>query len=269
MTKIILDACNNHIGSERIRDTMIEQAASNRIEYIKFQLFNSEKLNKNYPNYSVYKAMCKECEIDLPTISHILRDFKWSYTKPMFTIFSEDRLDLLDKAFHYVGHYNIEPSEIALKLGSPDMSNYSLIEKCLEEFPNSLLVISTGMHSPIEIVDCISKYGSYGRVKFLHCISEYPTDPKDVDFNKIVDMDGFSDHTLGIEIAKKVIALNSEFLEFHYTLSRNLPGKDQIVSKDLDDVKRIVRFRQSIEDAKKYKTRWCANDYKTITDSRY
>lgn len=258
MTKIILDACNNWLGCQKLLDTMIEQATSNKVEYIKFQLFNPEKLNKTYPNYDEYKAMCKECEITLSILKGILMLHPWEITKPMFTIFSEDRLDLLDKAFDGIGKYHIEPSNIALKLGSPDMSNYSLIEKCLAKYPDNLLVISTGMHSEQEIDECLTKYGDRKKVRFLHCISEYPTDPRDVDYEKIMDLDGFSDHTQGIETAKDVIGHDAEFLEMHYTLSRNLPGKDQLVSKNIQEIKRIVRYRQSLEDAKKYKGRWIA-----------
>lgn len=257
MTKIILDACNNHLGCDRLIDTMTEQAASNRVDFIKFQLFNSEKLNKDYPDYKIYKAMCKECEITLDRLKHILVNFKWNLaTKPMFTIFSQDRLDLLSRALNDIGFYNIWPTNIALKIGSPDMSNYALIDKCIEIFPENLLVISTGMHSDKEIIECFDRYKDKEKVKFLHCISEYPTDPRDIDYAKIMDMDGFSDHTQGIEVAKKIITLGAEYLEFHYTLSRNLPGKDQLVSKDLDDVARIVRFKESLENSEKYKKRW-------------
>lgn len=252
MTKIILDLCNNHLGSKRILDALISHAMSSEVEFVKFQLFNPEKLNPTYPNYEDYKAMCSECQINKEKLIYILNQFNWLKIRPMFTIFSPDRVDFLRE--------NIDkpawPIDLALKIPSPSMSDYRLIDWCLDSFPDNLLVISTGMHTDKQIVECMQKYKHLQNVKFLHCVSEYPTDKSDIDFNKINDMDGFSDHSLGVDIAKQCIAVGVEFYECHFTLSKNLPGKDHSISKDIDEINRIVRFRQTLANNDLYKERW-------------
>lgn len=261
MTKIILDVANNHLGQREILDKLIGYPPSNMVDYIKFQLYNPERLNKDYPNYSSYKKLCDKYYINKETLIHIFKEFNWTaQKKPMFTIFSEDRIEFLQEVLDELGYSLIWPVDFALKIASPDMSNYRLIDSVLRAFPELLVIISTGMHSDKEIDECINRLsvaGHRSRVKFLHCISEYPTDPEDIDWGKIKDMDGFSDHTIGIETAKKCIALNVEYLEFHFTLSKDLPGKDHTISKDIKELDRILRFKLSLMNNENYKVRWC------------
>jgi len=67
----------------------------------------------------------------------------------------------------------------------------------------------------------------------LHCISEYPTNPKEVNLKFIQTLKhvykvpvGFSDHTLGWEIALAAVAIGADTIEKHLTLSRNQKGPD-------------------------------------------
>lgn len=254
MTKIILDIANNHLGSRDILDKLISYPPAGMIDYLKFQLYNPEKLNKDYPNYEKYKESCKRCYIDSDTLKHILEEFNWAASKkPMFTIFSKDRIEFLQGALDELDYSATWPCDFALKIASPDMSNFKLIDAVQEAFPSNLLVISTGMHSENQIGECISRYPN---AKFLYCISEYPVSPEDIDWGRISELDGFSDHTLGIEAAKKCILMGVEYLEFHFTLSKNLPGKDHFVSKDLKDLDRLVKFKQSLVNNEFYKVRW-------------
>lgn len=257
MTKIILDIANNHLGNRQILDKLISYPPSDMINFIKFQLYNPERLNKDYPDYETYKEICQKCFIDKDTLKHILKEFNWAVSKkPMFTIFSEDRIEFLKNALSELDYTDNWPCDFALKIASPDMSNFRLIDTVIKAFPLNLVIISTGMHSEQDICYTVNRYLSNEKVKFLHCISEYPTHPDDIDFDKIKDMDGFSDHSLGIDIAKYCIAANIEYLEFHFTLSKNLPGKDHFVSKDIDDLDRIVRFKRSLINNVNYKARW-------------
>ena len=50
-TKIIADACCNHMGNEFLMEEMVRIAALCGADYIKFQLFDANTLNTKYPNY--------------------------------------------------------------------------------------------------------------------------------------------------------------------------------------------------------------------------
>jgi len=53
----------------------------------------------------------------------------------------------------------------------------------------------------------------------LYCIPEYPAFNKDINWNEIIEYDGFSDHTLGIHAARKYARLKPDgILEKHVKL---------------------------------------------------
>ena len=65
VTKIIADACSNHMGDMRLIEQMIKLAAEAGVDYIKFQSFRAEDLNKNYPNYEEMYAKYKDLELSI------------------------------------------------------------------------------------------------------------------------------------------------------------------------------------------------------------
>ena len=59
---------------------------------------------------------------------------------------------------------------------------------------------------------------------------------------------GFSDHTLGCEAAKLAIARGAEYIEKHFTIDRNLPGKDQKISALPKEIKEIKDYAKIVEE---------------------
>jgi len=245
LTQIIVDVCNNHLGYTDILNRMIRMAAKYGADYVKFQLYNPNLLNPSYPNYKQIRANYLQCTIGLSMLHNIFSICEETNISPMFTIFSIDRLDLLE-----------EFDNFTLKIASPDMSNYELIDACVKKYPNKLILISTGMHKTQEIIECREKYKANKNIKFLYCISQYPTPIKDIDWHAVPSYSGFSDHTKGIEAAKQVLGLNLDYLEFHFTLGKYLPGKDHMISKTPDELLVIYEYRKYINTINQYKTRW-------------
>ena len=57
----------------------------------------------------------------------------------------------------------------------------------------------------------------------LYCIPEYPANPDKIDWKELLECDGFSDHTLGIEMALKYARLRPDsIIEKHVKLDDNL-----------------------------------------------
>lgn len=246
MAKIILDACNNHLGYDDIIVAMIREAKGLGADYIKFQLFDPECLNTIYPNYSEYKEQLKKCQITEDKLELILNETFKSKVSPMFTIFSHNRIPFLKEA---IGRRH----DYAIKIASCDMGNISLIQSVKDAFDVPLF-ISCGMHSDTEI----QKVRDYFRkqVNWLYCVSMYPTPPELIDYEKMKLFDGFSDHTKTIEASLKALATGTNFLEIHFTLGRSLPCKDSIVSKIPSEIEQIVTMRNYIDSIEKYKHRF-------------
>ena len=58
---------------------------------------------------------------------------------------------------------------------------------------------------------------------------------------------GYSDHTLGIEVAVAAVAMGATVIEKHFTLDRNLPGPDHKASLEPSELKCMVTAIRNIE----------------------
>jgi N-acetylneuraminate synthase len=85
------------------------------------------------------------------------------------------------------------------------------------------------------------------RVTLLHCTTEYPCPPDQVNLRAMDTLAdsfglpvGYSDHTLGIQISVAAAARGAKVLEKHFTLDRALPGPDHAASLEPDELAALV-----------------------------
>jgi sialic acid synthase len=135
-----------------------------------------------------------------------------------------------------------------LKVASRDLTNLPLLAALAEtKIP---IIVSTGMAGKKELDDAIAVITQYhSDLSILHCVSQYPTEPKNVNLNTIPYlmknyMDfviGYSDHTIGIATPVAAVAMGAKIIEKHITLDRRMKGTDQAGSLGPDGVHRMVR----------------------------
>ncbi len=135
-----------------------------------------------------------------------------------------------------------------LKVASRDLTNIPLLEALAEtKLP---MIISTGMAGDKELdeaIEVISKKNN--DISILHCVSQYPTEPQNVNLNTIPYLIekypeytiGYSDHTIGIAVPIAAVSMGSKIIEKHITLDRNMKGTDQIGSLGPEGIYRMVR----------------------------
>lgn len=255
MTRIIADACSNHLHDRRIMEAMVAAAADARIDVLKWQSFDHRKLNPQWKDYHNAKAYYASLQLSEDDHRFIIDTCAKYGVEPLFTAFDVDAVDLLAK----VGMRQV-------KVASPDATNWTLIQKCLDTFEHS--IISTGMSSERELYDLLNMLASFrhlDRVTILHCVSQYPTPPDAVNMAEMMKIReygfayGWSDHTLGLEASKLAIALGADVVERHYTLSRNLPGKDHHVSSTPEEFAELVEWRDKVATMMQKRERSLAN----------
>src|SRR5690606_1823380 len=128
-----------------------------------------------------------------------------------------------------------------------DLTNLPLLAAMAEtKIP---MILSTGMSGKRELddaIEIITKYHS--DLSILHCVSQYPTEPRNVNLNTIqylkkhYDFEvGYSDHTIGISTPVAAVAMGATIIEKHITLDRRMKGTDQAGSLGPDGVNRMVR----------------------------
>jgi N,N'-diacetyllegionaminate synthase len=237
--KLILDCCNNHLGNNYIVKEMI-QTGSDFAEYMKFQLYDTRLLNKQFPNFDTKKKLYSDFELLQEDVEFIFDMCTIYKVKPMFTIFCESRIP-------YLADYISE--DFGIKIASPDGMKIDFIKKIQSELPGKTLIISTGMSSTLEI---LSTRKVINNAKFLYCISKYPTHVDDITFSELTRYDGFSDHTDTLEAATLIGSFypELEYYEKHFTLSRVLPGTDQSISVQANE---LLKLHQSLEKIKIHK----------------
>jgi 3-deoxy-D-glycero-D-galacto-nononate 9-phosphate synthase len=135
-----------------------------------------------------------------------------------------------------------------LKVASRDLTNLPLLAALAEtKIP---MIVSTGMAGKKELDDAIAVITKYhSDLSILHCVSQYPTEPKNVNLNTIPYLMkhykdfviGYSDHTIGISTPVAAVAMGAKIIEKHITLDRRMKGTDQAGSLGPDGVHRMVR----------------------------
>lgn len=135
-----------------------------------------------------------------------------------------------------------------LKVASRDLTNLPLLEAMAEaKIP---IILSTGMGGKKELDEALSIITKYhSNISILHCVSEYPTSPKNVNLMTIQYLIenypeytiGYSDHTIGISAPVAAVALGAKIIEKHITIDRNMKGTDQKNSLGPDGVRRLIR----------------------------
>lgn len=135
-----------------------------------------------------------------------------------------------------------------LKVASRDLTNLPLLAAMAEtQIP---MILSTGMAGKKELDDALEVITkSHSNISILHCVSEYPTHPDNLNLNTIKFLQnnypdysiGFSDHTIGIAAPTVAVGMGAKIIEKHITIDRNMKGTDQAGSLGPDGVYRMVR----------------------------
>ena len=134
----------------------------------------------------------------------------------------------------------------AFKIGSADMINYELIEKCFGyKLP---LIISTGMWTEQEISQSVAKYKTFGDNDFFMLLanSTYPTPYESINLEflnrlkEIHHLCGYSGHERGTFIPVSAATLGARIVEKHITFDRNHTGPDHKASMTPDEFKEMT-----------------------------
>ena len=144
------------------------------------------------------------------------------------------------------------------KIPSGELTNFPYLREIAKtRLP---IILSTGMANIGEIEKAINVLISNGTKKsditVMHCNTEYPTPMMDVNLKAMLTIKeklgvsiGYSDHTLGIEVAIAAVAMGAEVIEKHFTLDRNMNGPDHRASLEPHELKEMVKSIRNIQKA--------------------
>lgn len=141
----------------------------------------------------------------------------------------------------------------AFKIGSGELTNEHLLRRAADS--GKPLLVSTGMAHRDEIRETVTLLEELDAAYALfYCVSAYPTPIGDIDLDTVdalrSEFDvlvGFSDHSLGTEASVVAMARGADIIEKHFTLDRSLPGPDQAVSIEPDELAELVEYSKVID----------------------
>ena len=253
---VIGEAGVNHNGSLDRALQLVDAACEAGADAVKFQTFNADRLvtadapkavyqQKNTASGESQLEMLRSLELSESDHVRLLAHCKRRGIQFLSTPFDELSADLL-----------ADLGVPLFKIPSGELTNHPFLEHVARK--RLPLIVSTGMSCLSEVEAAVRTIESNGNplIALLHCVSNYPADPADVNLRAMDTMRkafqvpvGYSDHTLGNDIAIAAVALGACIIEKHFTLDRNLPGPDHKASLEPRELREVVRSIRSVESA--------------------
>lgn len=253
---VIAEAGVNHDGDPRIALELVRAAARAGADAVKFQTFRpADLVSAGAPKaeYQVRTTGASDDQLAMlerlvlpPESLRELRD-------------EAARLGLLFFSTPFDSHSAralLELGVPAFKVGSGDATHLPfLAELAGHGLP---LLVSTGMCALEEVEELVATVRAHGDppLALLHCVSAYPAPHEQSNLRAMRALRlvhrgpvGFSDHSLGIDVALAAVAMGASIVEKHLTLDKRRAGPDHAASLEPRELAALVEGVRRVEAA--------------------
>jgi len=276
---VIAEAGVNHDGSPAKARALVKAAAAAGADAVKFQTFRADELVSRSAQKAAYQKKTTACaeshwemirRLELGPRMHeeLKRLCRKKGIEFMTTPFDTKSLDWLVKG-RLLRRIKIPAGEI--------VNGPLLLAAARTGLP---VILSTGMSTLKEVAEALdvlafgdSQKGDpgrrrargawkdpdksrrmRGRLTLLHCVTEYPAPPEEMNLRAMDTLTktfgvpaGLSDHSLGITAAVAAAARGASVIEKHLTLDRKDTGPDHRSSIEPEDFKVMVKMIRQTE----------------------
>jgi N,N'-diacetyllegionaminate synthase len=228
-TRIIAEACANHLGDPKIQEDMIWAAADAKADYIKFQSWQVKT------NARGQAAAMKDFELSDDDHHRLMEVARQAGIGFSTTVFDVARVE-------FVASLNLD----FVKVASPDCASFRLLSELIAAGVPKVIV-STGMSDDDEVLATAQTVLDSGsELALLHCM--YPLVDGAYHLRRMETLrlyapeTGLSDHSAGDDLraSRLAIALGADWIERHFILDRTMPGKDAAVSVNPDELRQLA-----------------------------
>jgi len=235
---VVAEIASNWDGSIAKAKKIIKECKKAGADAVKFQMWRASDLyNSKHPNWNEIKKS----------------EVTFEKAKLFKKFADEEKIEFLSSAFYpdavtFLEKLKVKKYKIASRtcLFKDPYSYETLISKAKTRKP---VIISMGMGGNKQKIKNIFKKNN---ITFCYCISKYPTQFHEIDWNNAIRFDGFSDHTLGITapiifaILKKQQKSKNILIEKHVKL-KNSRGPDASSSINTGELSELVKIIRQIE----------------------
>lgn len=256
--KIIAEAGVNHNGDPALAHELIDSAVTSGADVIKFQTFRStDVMTAQAPKAAYQKKRTggNDSQLDMVRKLELSEDVFISLNRHC----KQKGIEFLSTPF--------DMPSIAF-LQSLDMTHWKIPSGEITNLPylrtigalNRNLYLSTGMATLGEVEEALNILEHFGtplnKIIVMHCTTEYPAPMEEVNLRAMNTMRcafpsisgvGYSDHTIGIEVAIAAVSMGACVIEKHFTLDSSMEGPDHKASIEPCDFKQLVTAVRNIE----------------------
>jgi N,N'-diacetyllegionaminate synthase len=253
---VVAEAGVNHNRDVELGKRLVDAALDVGADAVKFQTWVTEKLVARDAPTAPYQArtlggepsqfeMLKALELGYDAFRELKEYAEGRGILFFSTPDEEDSADFLDQL-----------GVPLFKLSSAEIPSIPFLRHVARK--DRPIILSTGMATLGEVEAAVRAIEEEGNRELilLQCVSAYPSDPADSNLRAMDTLAsafgypvGFSDHTLGTEVAVAAVARGACLLEKHLTLDRGLPGPDHEASLDPEAFAAMVRAVRTVERA--------------------
>ncbi len=254
---VIAEAGVNHNGSLELALQLVDAAAEAGADAVKFQTFRADTLVLD----SAPKAAYQTDATGEGTQAGMLRSLELTEDdhRALIERCADRGIEFLSTPFDVESvSLLVELGVARMKMPSGHLTNVPFLRAvAATSLP---VILSTGMATLDEVAEAMSVLEGSGcpreRIVLLHCTTEYPTPPEDVNLSAMLTLRdtfdvevGYSDHTEGTVVPIAAAALGATILEKHFTLDRSLPGPDHRASLEPGQLAELVSAVRVVERA--------------------
>lgn len=251
---IIAEAGVNHNGRLDLALKLCDEAKKAGADIVKFQTWKTENLITGtvaQADYQTANTGVKESQFDmLKRLELSYDDFRTikKHCEEIGIVFSStaDDPESLD--------FLVELGIPFIKIGSGEIGNIPYLRYMgSKKLP---VIMSTGMSSLADVDISLRELTKSGAtdVTLLHCTTNYPCAYEDVNLKAMLTLKnafhvpvGYSDHTIGSNVAVSAVTLGATVIEKHFTLDRSMEGPDHAASTSPEEFAAFVKAIRDTE----------------------
>ena len=279
---VIAEAGVNHNGDVGMARRLVEVAAAAGADAVKFQTFKASRLATEAAPKAAYQISATGArESQLAMLKRL--ELSLAAHRDLFEACGQMGIDFLSTPFDGESlRFLVDDLGLkTLKMASGEITNGPLLlqaGRC-----GCDIILSTGMSTLQEVEDALAilafgyceqrrqpsreafhaafasasgRQALREKVVVLHCTSEYPAPPSQVN---LLAMDtlreafglrvGLSDHSQGSSVPIAAAARGAVVIEKHFTLDRSLPGPDHGASLEPDELTAMITAIRTVQQA--------------------
>ena len=235
--KIIAEIGWNFMGDMELARDMINAAKKSGADIAKFQYWNPSRLKPGAWDNDGRREIYENAKLDKQKIA-LLKQYC-----------AEADVGFLVSAFNVHDAKFLKDQGLKnIKIPSHEVANYELHKFSIENFDQ--VYVSLGAGKVNEIERTLDIYNSQPAAKYwvgMHCVSSYPVPAEKANLprlnylkGKVANL-GYSDHTSDSITPSIAVALGATVIEKHFTIDKELPGRDNKFALDVPEFEQMVQ----------------------------